>query len=238
MRKFLPIILPSVILFVLGISFYLLRAHPRSSVLGIQSASASHFTQDRYTRVRTFVKSSPTPTRTLTPRPTSTPTPTRIPTSTPTPIKSQPIPTVLPTNTPTPTPTVSGPTPQPTQAASGVSLSGAQSYIVGKINEYRSSVGLSPVKADTYTCNFAAVRAEEISHGFNHDGFMNRINAKTLPYPSYHEVTENIAMTSNYQDVVTMWINSPGHAENMRKDTPYVCVAQSGNYYAYEGWRP
>lgn len=94
------------------------------------------------------------------------------------------------------------------------------------------------MKTDSYSCDFAKLRAEEIAQNFNHDGFSNRINAKSLPYPSYHEVTENIAMTPDYKDVVSMWINSSGHAENMRRDTPLVCVERNGNYYAYEGWRP
>jgi uncharacterized protein YkwD len=106
------------------------------------------------------------------------------------------------------------------------------------INDYRKSQGLSAVKTDPYTCSFAKIRAQEITQGFNHDGFSNRITSHTLPYPTYHQVTENIAMTSDYKRVVTLWINSPGHAENMRRDTPYVCVESSGNYYAYEGWRP
>ena len=109
---------------------------------------------------------------------------------------------------------------------------------MGKINEYRASVGLPSVKTDKYTCEFAVTRAAEIVNNFNHDGFQNRVNSKTLPYPSFSSVTENIAMTSNYKDVVNMWINSSGHAANMRKDTPYVCVEKIGNYYAYEGWRP
>lgn len=90
-----------------------------------------------------------------------------------------------------------------------------------KINDYRSSQGLSSVKTDKYTCDFAKIRAEEITHAFNHDGFRSRIDSHTLPYPTYHQVAENIAMTSDYKDVVTMWINSPGHAANMRLDTPY-----------------
>jgi len=107
-----------------------------------------------------------------------------------------------------------------------------------KINEYRSSQGLGSVSTDSNTCSFARTRASEIVQSFNHDGFRSRISAKTLPYGAYHEVTENIAMTSDYTQVVTLWINSSGHAENMRKDTPFVCVEKSGNYYAYEGWRP
>lgn len=107
------------------------------------------------------------------------------------------------------------------------------------INDYRRSKGMYAVKPDRYTCDFAKIRAKEIATtGFDHSGFQNRISNRTLPYPSYHLVTENLAMTSNYQNVVNMWINSPGHAVNMQKDTPYICVADYSNYYAYEGWRP
>ena len=106
------------------------------------------------------------------------------------------------------------------------------------INDYRRSQGLSEVRTDSNTCNFAKIRAQEITNGFNHDGFNNRISSKTLPYPGYQLVTENLARNSNYKNVVQSWINSPGHAENMRKDTPFVCVESSGDYYAYEGWKP
>ena len=106
------------------------------------------------------------------------------------------------------------------------------------INDYRHQNGLSDVHTERYTCDFAKTRSQEIVANFNHDGFTKRMESKTLPYPGYTQITENIAMTSDYHQVVQMWINSPGHAENMRKDTPSVCVASSGDYYAYEGWRP
>ena len=158
-----------------------------------------------------------TTTRTLRIRRTPTPSPTKKLTSTVTPTK---------TPSPTPTSTTSGATDE------------KQTYIMNAINDYRRSKGLSAVKTDKYTCEFAKIRASEITKGFNHDGFRNRITSKSLPYPSYSLVTENIAMTSDYKKVVSMWINSAGHAENMRRDTPFVCVESSGNYYAYEGWRP
>ena len=59
-----------------------------------------------------------------------------------------------------------------------------------------------------------------------------------LDYHSWSKVTENIAETPNYAEVVNLWANSPGHAENMRADTPFVCVRQAGNYFAYEGMKP
>ena len=45
-------------------------------------------------------------------------------------------------------------------------------------------------------------------------------------------------MNSDYLEIVDGWINSPTHAENMRADTPFICVVQNGDYFAYEGWKP
>ena len=211
---------------------------------------------------------SPTSTPTPTTKQKATPTPTKKPTPAPTRIVFQTVKstvkpitvvTIKPTATPTPKLTIqptlkpttkttvtltpkltATPTVKPTTApaTTSVSLDSNQQYILDQINEYRASQGLSSVKPDKYSCGFAKIRSQEIVNNFNHDGFQNRANAKNLPYPSYHAVTENIAMTSDYKQVVTMWKNSAGHAANMRADTPYVCVAYTRNYYAYEGWKP
>jgi len=160
-------------------------------------------------------------------------------TSTPT---STPKPTSSPTSSPAPTQqiqlAISKESENNVPVIQEKVVTDVQQYIMNAINDYRKSLGLSTVKTDTYTCDFAKVRAKEIESGFNHNGFKDRINAKTLPYPTFSSVTENLAQTSDYKKVVNLWINSPGHAENMRKDTPYVCVEQNGTYYAYEGWRP
>ena len=198
--------------FVFSLSFFilLLSQKPQPSVASISTVSAENV-------VSPTSISTPTPTRT--PTPTATPTPT--PTKTPLPL------------TPTATPSLT--TTENTSATPEVSV---QSYLMQKINEYRSSQGLSSVNTDTHTCNFAKTRVTEISSSFNHDGFRNRIDSKTLPYPTYSEVTENIAMNSDYKKVVQAWIESSGHAENMLKDTPLACVENLGNYYVYVGWKP
>ena len=111
-------------------------------------------------------------------------------------------------------------------------------YLLKEINAYRSQYGLSPVRTSTQTCAFAKIRAREIVSDFEHTGFRGRINNKTLPYTSWTAVTENIATTYDYKRVVSLWIKSPSHAENMHKNTPFVCVQRQGNYYAYEGMKP
>lgn len=165
----------------------------------------------------------------VTPKPTSKKTVTVIKTPTPSPIKavSTPKPTAKPTAKPTTAPVAAAP-----------ATNDVTAYIMKEINDYRASQGLGSVQTSAETCNFAKTRAQEITMNFNHDGFNQRKENKTLPYTSWSAITENIAMTSNYKDVVTMWKNSSGHAANMRANTPYVCVMQSGNYYAYEGMKP
>lgn len=175
---------------------------------------------------------SPAPTKTTTPTPTKTllVLPTKTTTPTPTPTK-----TVVPSPTPTMTPTAT-PTPQIDQPNS--SLTSIQEYILSEVNAFRKSHGKSEVTSEKYTCEFAIVRAKEITTDFSHAGFDQRVANKTLPYPGYSLVTENLAMTSDYTRVVQLWINSPGHRDNMLQDTPHICIAESGKYYAFEGWRP
>lgn len=111
-------------------------------------------------------------------------------------------------------------------------------FFLSKINNFRKSKGLSAVRSDSNSCDFAEIRVKEVIKNFNHEGFYKRVNDNNLPYPSYKEVTENLAQTEDYTKVIDLWINSPAHSENMQKDTPFVCVANSGNYYVYEGWKP
>ena len=139
----------------------------------------------------------------------------------------------------TPTPTTS-PTQKPTPKISPTPTQNdpVKTFIMNAVNQYRKSQNLYAIQTNDLTCNFAKVRAKEITTNFSHDGFNERIISHTLPYPTYHLIAENIAENSDYKDVVNEWIKSPGHAENMRANTPYVCVEQDGNFYAYEGWNP
>ncbi len=104
-----------------------------------------------------------------------------------------------------------------------------------KINQFRQSQGLQPIKPSPITCKFAAIRAREASSEFTHDGFYSRVKNYTLPYPKYRLVTENLAWAPNGKDAVTMWINSPSHAANLLKNTEFACVENFGEYYAFEG---
>lgn len=169
-----------------------------------------------------------------------TPTPTINPTLTPTPTPTdEPTPTLKPTQIP-PTP---GSTKSETSNSSATSNVSASTTDIGltlmkQINDFRVGKGLSPLSTDGNTCGFAVVRAAEIVGNFNHDGFESRVSGHTLPYPSYHEVAENIAMNSDSNAVIQAWIDSPGHNVNLSKDVPFACVGKNGNYYTFEAWKP
>lgn len=155
-------------------------------------------------------------------------------------------PTLSPSLSPSPTPSkvASGPGLNPSSNQSPALISTAKESspaagdLLQQINSFRSGKGLTPLSANSETCFFANIRVQEINSAFNHDGFTNRINSKTLPYPSYSSVAENIAMNSDSSEVIPGWINSSGHNENMSKEVPYGCVVGSGNYYVFEAWAP
>lgn len=190
-------------------------------LLCVFSVTATYvFSEKNKSRIQSSLESPVSTTTPETPTPTFTPSPT---------------PTLTPTPTFTPTPTIK---PKPTIIKTPpVSSSGGLSDLLSQVNQYRKDNGLPSVVSNAETCSFAKLRAQEVSSDFSHAGFTNRVNNHTLPY-TYHEVTENIAMNSNQNDVVPEWIKSPGHAENMRKNTPYVCIEKFGEYYVYEGLRP
>lgn len=143
--------------------------------------------------------------------------------------KSTPVP--IPTATPIPSPAITKPSVKKVEAQT-ISL------YISKINDYRISNGLSPLKEDSLSCAFADTRANEITSSFSHDGFSNRVSSRTLPYKTYSNIVENIAQESNRSSVVSLWINSAPHAQNLKADISYGCVGESGDYFAFEGWKP
>ena len=125
-----------------------------------------------------------------------------------------------------------------TASQAAVSQDEVTADLIKEVNVYRASYGLSPVQTSKETCDFAKIRAREIATDFSHEKFKQRYKTGTLPYQPWREVSENIAMTTDYKKVISMWAHSRGHAINMRANTPYVCIAQYGNYFAYVGMRP
>jgi len=121
------------------------------------------------------------------------------------------------------------------------SLTSLEKSVYQKVNQYRKSKKLPPLKLDSAINQQARKHSEAMAKGkvpFSHDGFDNRVKAiaKSLDYRS---AGENVAFNQGYpkpdQQAVEGWIKSTGHRKNMEGnfDTTGIGVSKNaeGEYY-------
>lgn len=168
---------------------------------------------------------------------------TAVPAATPAPV-STPAPTA-PAATPAPTPVpTKAPTQAPTQAPTGAPVSAGQaSYtqqIVNLVNKERAAAGLSPVSALDSLNKVAAAKATDMraNHYFSHTSptYGSPFDMMSSFGITYRAAGENIAMGQRSpEEVMTAWMNSPGHRANiLNKDFNYIGVGFDNNYWVQE----
>jgi uncharacterized protein YkwD len=149
--------------------------------------------------------------------PTQAPTPTKAPviTATPAPMK---VPTQAPTKVPTPAPT-KAPAPTATPAPSNnTGLSSYASQVLQLVNQERAKAGLPAYTTNSAITAAANLRAKEIVQSFSHTrpNGTSCFTALDQYNVSYRTAGENIAYGQRTpQEVVTAWMNSPGHRANI-----------------------
>jgi uncharacterized protein YkwD len=130
-----------------------------------------------------------------------------------------PTPTKAPVQTTKPTPTTQpAPTTKPSTSTSTTGTSKYASEVLRLVNIERSKAGLSAFTTNQPITNAANKRAQEIVKSFSH----TRPNGSS-PFTalqeygvSYRTAGENIAYGQKTpQEVVTGWMNSPGHRANI-----------------------
>ncbi|HVT01514.1 MAG TPA: CAP domain-containing protein [Patescibacteria group bacterium] len=98
--------------------------------------------------------------------------------------------------------------------------------IFNLINQFRSSIGLTPFQKDDKVCELAQTRSTEIpaeiGNGTLHSGLYNR----NLPY----WIWENAKYGSNEEGTVAWWLASPIHHESIVGNYQYSCVKCTGSY--------
>lgn len=142
-----------------------------------------------------------------TPVPTKAPTPTKKPTTTP-------APTAKPTTAPTAKPTAT-----PTKTPSNTSdINNYANEVLRLVNIERGKAGLSALTTNTTLTSAANKRAQETVQSFSHTR-PNGTSFSTVLKEygiSYNAAGENIAYGQKTpQEVVTGWMNSPGHRANI-----------------------
>jgi uncharacterized protein YkwD len=146
--------------------------------------------------------------------PTTKPAPTVKPAPT-----TKPVPTTKPAPTTKPTPTTKpAPTTKPTPTTTNPSNKNFADEVLRLVNVERAKAGLSAYTTNSAISAAANKRAQEISKSFSH----TRTNGTSFSTVlteygvSFRTAGENIAYGQKTpQEVVTGWMNSPGHRANI-----------------------
>ncbi|MFI2506945.1 CAP domain-containing protein [Streptomyces sp. NPDC018972] len=174
---------------------------------------------------------APKPT-TAAPKPTTAaPKPT---TAAPKPTTTAPKPT-----TPAPKPTATAPSPA---APGGASASGAVAKVVELVNAERAKAGCSPVKVNATLTKAAQDHSEDMASSgtMSHTGSDGSSPGDRITRAGYSWSTygENVAHGySTPEQVMTGWMNSPGHKENILNcgfKEIGVGLAQPGSYWTQD----
>ena len=175
---------------------------------GCQSGSTTKPTATPAPTTKPTATPAPTTKPTATPAPTTKPTATPAPTTKPT---ATPAPTTKPAATPTPTPTT-------TKSSDSSDVSSYANQVLQLVNQERAKAGLSALTTNSTLTNAANKRAKETVQSFSHtrpDGTNFSTVLKEFNI-SYRAAGENIAYgQKSPQEVVTGWMNSPGHRANI-----------------------
>ncbi len=91
--------------------------------------------------------------------------------------------------------------------------------ILTLVNEHRSKIGLKPLIFNNAINKEALGHSQNMASGsvaFGHDGFEQRAERLRKAIPNANGTGENVAYGSRTaEDVVKMWLNSPGHRKNI-----------------------
>ena len=97
-----------------------------------------------------------------------------------------------------------------------------QKQIVEQINEYRASIGRSPLKELIIIDEEAVAHSRKMAQGkvpFGHDGFDGRSERVMKKLKNATASAENVAYSSSdAKGIVDMWLHSPGHKKNIEGD--------------------
>jgi uncharacterized protein YkwD len=105
--------------------------------------------------------------------------------------------------------------------------------ILSQINQYRRSKGLSALKLNNEISAEAEKHSQRMASGkvpLGHSGFSSRIQQIADHVGHISRSAENVAYGSrNAKEVVTGWINSPGHRQNIEGDFTLTGIGVASN---------
>lgn len=155
---------------------------------------------------------------------------------------AKPVATPAPVATAAPAPTAKPVvTPAPTAvAAAPASASSYTQQVVALVNKERAAAGLAPVSALDSLNKVAAAKATDmrVNKYFSHTSptYGSPFDMMKSFGITYNAAGENIAMGQKTpQEVMTAWMNSPGHKANiLSANFNYIGVGFDNNYWVQE----
>ncbi|MEV5963294.1 CAP domain-containing protein [Kribbella sp. NPDC051952] len=216
----------SALVLLIGIGWFVVRDTDSRKITGQESPITA--TEDASADTSLTPNSpSSTPVRpTLTPTPTPTPkpkaTPTKTKRSTPTPTRSTSKPSREGTRTPKPSPkpTRTTTTSKPPTTKPGGGSGTAEAQVLALTNQERAKAGCGPLRTNSALVQAAEAHASDMvaKHYFAHDSLDGRSPFDRMKAAGFKggAMAENIAVGySSPSAVVTGWMNSPGHRQNI-----------------------
>ncbi|WP_341347961.1 CAP domain-containing protein [Paenibacillus sp. FSL H3-0469] len=187
-----------------------------------------------YTVTKTFVYTTPAaaqPAAPVKPIATAAPVATAAPAATAKPAPA-PVATAKPVVTPAPAPSA--------VPAVGTNASSYTQQVVALVNKERAAAGLAPVSALDSLNKVAAAKAADMrsNNYFSHTSptYGSPFDMMSAFGITYKAAGENIAMGQKTpQEVMTAWMNSPGHKANiLSANFNYIGVGFDNNYWVQE----
>jgi hypothetical protein len=110
----------------------------------------------------------------------------------------------------------------PTQVPAPTPIMLSDRALWSLIQEWRTSEGRNPYIEDQRLCVIADDRVDD---PYTHDGFYEKYN--NYPYVLQENLSDG---HPNEKSALTGWLDSPGHAETLRKPYKASCVRCLGDY--------
>lgn len=123
--------------------------------------------------------------------------------------------------------------------ATSVDFKSLQNDILKLVNQHRASLGLNALQMNDAATTEATKHSSDMAKGkvdFGHDGFDERMQHLNQKLGTLHATAENVAYGKiNAQQVMDMWLNSPGHKKNIEGNFSMIGIgiAKSRSGYLY-----
>ena len=93
------------------------------------------------------------------------------------------------------------------------------------VNDWKEKESGYRYTSDERLCEQASIRANQIKSDWSHNGF------DEVPFFDFKTVGENLAAESNSNnDILTLWLTSPTHKENLDENFTHSCIRCEDNY--------